>query len=353
MNGRGRGESDRSQRAGGRVRRAARPRAGSLLAVLTLALLALLGSAAPARAQDPAEAPARTAPARVVVGMYLNRLPTVSLRENRFVADFYLWFRWDDPELDPAATFEVVGGRIERQDVTYDGRPEGRNYVVLRVVASVSIAWDVSRFPLDDHAIEIRLEDAESEATDLVYEPDLENTGTDPGVVVPGWTILRERVEIDPNVYVTNWGRAELAANTESVFSQFRFRIGLVRPGIGYFFKLFTGLFMAVATAFLVFFIRPTETDPRFGLGVAAVFGAVSSLWVTTSSLPETTQITVADRLHIIAFTFILASIAQSTQSLRLYETGRKDESQRLDVRSFWIVAPLYVVLTVLAIVVR
>jgi hypothetical protein len=127
----------------------------------------------------------------------------------------------------------------------------------------------------------------------------------------------------------------------------------VVRPGIGYFFKLFFGVFIAAVIAFLVFFIKPTDLDPRFGLGVGAIFAAVASEYVITSALPDTNVLTLADKLHILAFAFIFLSIAQSILSLRMFTTGREKASQTLDRLSFPVFFILYSALSLLLILTR
>lgn len=103
------------------------------------------------------------------------------------------------------------------------------------------------------------------------------------------------------------------------------------REGTNYFAKLFFGLWVAVAIAFLAFFIRPTDVDPRFGLGVGAIFAAIASEYIVSSSLPDTNIITLADWLHLVAFGFIFISIAQSTWSLWLMQNGAEARSKKMD----------------------
>src|SRR5208282_6486816 len=50
-------------------------------------------------------------PEDVFVGVYVNQIYDLSVKENRFVADFWIWFRWKDDRLRPLETFKVVGSR--------------------------------------------------------------------------------------------------------------------------------------------------------------------------------------------------------------------------------------------------
>jgi hypothetical protein len=155
-------------------------------------------------------------------------------------------------------------------------------------------------------------------------------------------------------VYQTNYGDTSLPSGSESVYSRFLFAVPIERAGYGYFLKLFFGLFIATAIAFTASFIQPTHVDPRFGLGIGAIFAAVASEYVVTSALPDTNVLTMADTLHLLAFFFIFLSIAESTYSLSLYSSGdavRMRRSVRLDRWSFAVMSAAYIALSVLAVV--
>jgi hypothetical protein len=117
--------------------------------------------------------------------------------------------------------------------------------------------------------------------------------------------------------------------------------------------KLFFGLFIAVMIAFLVFFIKPTDVDPRFGLGVGAIFAAVASEYIITGALPDTGVISLADKLHIIAFAFIFFSLVQSTWSLRIFQSDQEERSKNADKLAFKVFTPAYLVISALAVMLR
>src|SRR5687768_16492336 len=98
--------------------------------------------------------------------------------------------------------------------------------------------------------------------------------------------------------------------------------------------RLFSGLHIAVFVAFLALWIQPTDVDPRFGLGAAALFAAVASEFVVASSLPETNILTLADQLHMASLGFIFLSLIESAVSLPLCRANAV-ASRRLDRISF------------------
>jgi hypothetical protein len=164
----------------------------------------------------------------------------------------------------------------------------------------------------------IAIEDGEREDDKLQFVADEHNCAVSPRVRVPGWGQGSHKVGISRHTYTSNYGDTDLGTGKESHYSRFSFVIELKREGWGYFWKLFAGLFTATLISMLVFFIKPTQVDPRFGLGAGAIFAAVASEYIVTSSLPDTSVLTMADTLHIVSFFFIFASIAESTYSLAL-----------------------------------
>jgi hypothetical protein len=82
--------------------------------------------------------------------------------------------------------------------------------------------------------------------------------------------------------------------------------------------------------------------------------GAVRSVWdlreFLSQSLSDRNIITLADKLHLLAFVFIFASIVESTVSLRLLQKGLRTVSERLDGLGRWTCLAVFVLLGVLSI---
>jgi hypothetical protein len=55
-------------------------------------------------------------PGTVRVGIYVNRIGEIDVRESSWTADFDLWFRWTDKNIEPGETFQISNGEIESRD---------------------------------------------------------------------------------------------------------------------------------------------------------------------------------------------------------------------------------------------
>ncbi len=309
------------------------------------------------------EAAAPTAPAaaakqtgqgpadEVVVGVYVNQVHEFSLHENSFTVDFYVWFRWKNPELAPYKTFSVVDGRIESQtEATVKDLPSGEKYAYTRVVAKITKFFDTTDYPLDNHQLTIIIEEEDSETFLLKYVADAVNSAASPEIKLSGWKFARLNTFESEQAYRSNFGDTSLPTGNQTMYSRVTTAVSFTREGGTFFFKLFFGLWITVAISMLVFFIKPTDVDPRFGLGVGSLFAAIASLYVVSSSLPDSNVITLADSMHLIAFGFIFITVAQSTVSLYFMQHEREELSKKLD-RIFRIAAPLgYIVMSFIAV---
>ena len=308
----------------------------------------LLGFPLPALAAE--SQPAK--PVVVHAGIYLNQVRELSLRDSQFVADFWLWFRWKKgAPVDPLATFEIVGGDIEsRTNESREDLPGDEwSYATARIVARVVQILNVRDFPQDRHRLIIAIEDGEHEDFELVYAADSPNSRIDPKVHVPGFRVANFETVTLQHAYKTNYGDVTLPPDSESTYSRFEFALNVERPGFGYTLKLVWGMWLSALVALLALFIKPINVDPRFGLGVGAIFAAMANQYIVTSALPETATVTSADIIGMATIVVILVGVAESVGSLWLFENEQVALSKRLDRYTLIVVLCLYVVLNVYA----
>lgn len=295
----------------------------------------------------PSRRPAAAAPREVWVGVFINQVYEISLKDNAFVANFYLWFRWrpgpweDGTPFEPDKSFGIVEGRIEsNEEVARKELPGGLQYACRKVTARITKFWDVSDYPIDGHTLNIIVEEEDKENPLVRYLADSENSGVSPDIRMPGWKLTKLGSRGGVGGYATNFGDLSLPTGKESQYDRFVYSMQFQRTGWGYFFKTFFSVWIAAFIAFLCFFIKPTDVDPRFGLGVGALFAAIASEYIVASTLPDTNLITLADKIHVVGFAVIFVAILQSTVSLWMAENERVEGSKKLD-RAFGFLLPV------------
>jgi hypothetical protein len=109
------------------------------------------------------------------------------------------------------------------------------------------------------------------------------------------------------------------------------------RPSWGFYLKMFVALFVSVAVSMLEFFMKPTY-NPRFGLGVGALFAAIASTYVTSSLVPGTGVMSLVDIVNYVGMVTIGLGLLQSTISLYLYDRKGKEALSRLFDRVWFVI---------------
>ena len=300
------------------------------------------------RQPPPTALPAGAAPVRVLAGIYLDRIVELSVKEVGWTVDFYVWFRWKGQEADPGEKFQIVDGSIESKEKIEDSTTNDERYTLYRVTSRITKFFDVSRFPRDDHVLTINVEVPAAERHELLFAADNESSGVSSRVKIEGYSIYRQAVLEKPHAYRSTHGDPRLTPGTDRVHSQLRMGVWIQREGWGVFLKMFVGLFGAVGVAMLAFFIKPTDVDPRFGLGIGALFAAIANNYITSSLVPETGALTLADMINDVGVLIIFLSLLESTISLYFYDRkGNEALSRLFDRVSFVIFLVAYVLINV------
>ncbi|NBV46552.1 MAG: hypothetical protein EBR86_13170 [Planctomycetia bacterium] len=296
---------------------------------------------------DPVEAdPGLTTPVvgptdqarRVAIGLYVERIIDLSIKDSRFGIVCDLWFAWEGDNLDPAARLVLVDGAIEKLTLLEESHVRDRHQQRYELTATVTRPFHIRHFPLDRHLLIVAFENGSFTRDKLLFVSDERNTALSSRAIVHGYRLDQLTGVEKPHTYKTSRGRLDVAPGMTTTFSQARFGVILRRDGWGLFAKMFQALFVAVAIALLPYFLRPTDLDPRFGLGVGALFAAVANAYLVYGYVPETGDFALADMVNLLGTVTILLTLVGSTISLSLFEQpGGPDWSRRLDWLSFWV----------------
>jgi hypothetical protein len=305
----------------------------TVLRVLLAAVLLLIAAAMP-----------RAEPAEVVTGAFVNKLQDISFRDSRYVIDFYIWFRWKPEgalaDYKPLESFELMNGRIDSKTSVVEKTIGDVKYASARISATISNEWELKSFPFDSHRLRIDIEDSGLVAESMVFTADAQNSRLGDEIGMPGWSIGNFTQGVRTQTYKTNYGDTSLPTDSLSHYSRYSFGMGMQRASLGAAMKMLATVLAATLVSFLAFMIKPSDVDPRFGLGVGALFAVAASAFVVASAVPDSGVLTVADQMHMISMGFIFASLLQSAFCLKWDEGGREALYKRAD-RWSMVVFPL------------
>jgi hypothetical protein len=281
---------------------------------------------------------------KVEIGFYLESMESLSLQGSEWSAVIDVWCRWHDDAsaaagtaFDPFDHLIAVSGRITDRKILERIDDGAAHYELQRVNVVYTRIFKTVNFPLDRHLLIASFENSDFTRQQLLFVPDVAATAVSLRARLPGYRIVRFHAFEQPHSYQTSRGLPGVTADTRATFSQPRFAIVIDREGWGLFAKMFQAMFVAVAVALLACFIKPIHVDPRFGLGVGALFAAVANAYLVGAHMPEGNEFSLADVVNLLGIVTILVTLAESTISLHVYEAlGRPAVSRGLDRVSFW-----------------
>lgn len=274
-------------------------------------------------------------PSEVSVGFYLDHLSGFFIEQMLWEPEFYIWFRWKDPEIHPGETFRILGGRIESREKIEEKLEGDTFYARYFIKASISESFNLSLFPLERHLMTIVIEDSVSSIEKLHYLPDHANTNLGSRVYFPGFAIQDYFLLEKSHRYKSNFGKHPKDPGAVLTQDGAMLVVAIVRQGYGLYVKYFIGLFTATLIAMIAFFIKPIFVDPRFGLGVGGFFGAVANALRSDDFASGAETLNFIDIVNGVGLITIFLSIVESTLSLYLYDMcGEKALSRKLDLVS-------------------
>ncbi len=290
---------------------------------------------------------ARTnSPDTVLVGAYVSSLHDFDIASNSINADIHFWCLYDDEnysfenELEClyCNEFNLTGTSVEDLN--------GKKWFYTKATIDSRQKYVTTNFPFDTQKIVFGFESSEYTTDDFVFKSDIAGSKLDSIVLsqFDEWEIQNIEFLSSTTNYNTSFGDIE---SSLTAVPKFEIIVTIKRLSSWLIlFKLITGIIVAFLISSCVFWIKPINTDPRFGLCVGGLFAAIGNKYIVESIVPSTNELTLLDYLHNITFIIIFLIIITSVFSLYLYERG-DEKSQKIsgiiDTTSFFLFLTIYV----------
>ncbi|HWR32571.1 MAG TPA: hypothetical protein VN451_03555 [Chitinophagaceae bacterium] len=283
------------------------------------------------------------------IGLYVNCLYDFDMAGKSYMTDFWMWMNYknDDLKLDDA--IEIPNSKsTEFSHFSVEKKGE-INWATQKCRGQIIHQWDVSKFPFDEQHLQIELEDAKYDTSQLIYVADTANSKMDCSFNSKEWQLISFTVKAEARSYQTTYGNPELLGTSSYPRVVAEFVIKRHNSWL-MLFKLLTGAYVAFLISCFVFFISSENQDSRFGLCVGGLFAAIGNKYIVESTIPSSTINTLMDDVHNMTFTFILIVVGVIIISLSLFNSGnekKKRMSLKLDKWTFWILIGLYTVINI------
>ena len=148
----------------------------------------------------------------VRVGALVNDIQQLDLQSHSYNVDMYIWFKWDDPKIDPSRSFEFLNafelwGHILSYETAKPERlPDGSYYQVIRNQGKFNTKLPLEQYPFDTQHLLIDFEDSSADETELRFVPDNDPIALSKDITIPGWDIGDPTLTVVSNRYATNFG---------------------------------------------------------------------------------------------------------------------------------------------------
>jgi hypothetical protein len=259
-------------------------------------------------------ATAQEVPSTAKVGVWINDIEKVDVPTQTFTIDFYIWFKYHEIKPD----VEFLRGTPSMNLIREEERPT-ENYIEYRVRGAYVESLDFRNFPLDEHLLTVELEDKEHGASELVFEPDFEESGLDPELSVAGWDVKDFRLDVKEHAY------------PGESYSRFVFGVTVYRSQASVVFKNFFPIIIITLISLLTFSISVKNFGQRVAICVTTLMSAVAYHIAALSGLPALGYLTLFDRIMLVVYTLFLYNLLVSVQAMRLVEAGKLRRAEKFE----------------------
>lgn len=271
----------------------------------------------------------------VKVGIYPIDVYDIDYKANSYAMTAYVWMQWNG-DIDPTSTLEFTNAIEDwaqlRTNLYEEPQelPNGDKYMIMRLNAHFYQPFDLRNYPLDTQRLTVDIEDSGGTLESLVYVPDMERSGLDAGLTVPGWTIAGLKAEELVHDYGTDFGDANLVDG--NVFSAVFYSIEMRRNQNYFVWKLLFPLIIVLITCWVALLLNPRWVELRTGIPFTALLAVVFLQMSYADALPEVAELVLMDKIYVLTYVLVIATLIQVVARTR---TLREDSSDAV-VSKIW-----------------
>lgn len=285
-----------------------------------------------AKSEEKAEKPARNpvdGPEIVKVGIYLNDVQSIDMHANNYLLDFYMWFKWKNPESDPTASFEFMNHSESWATINTKPTekpellPDGWQYQVMHIQGRMSEKMNLRSYPFDKQNLTILMEDAAADVNGLKYE--IEEISVNPALKIPGFEFGKPTFTSADYTYPMRFGDSRLSENGK--YSRMEFRLPISRNPLTSFVKNILPIWLATTCALFALMLHPRLIDSRFQIAVFSILSLVALQISNGNDLPSLQYMNLMDALYVVGYIFLICLMAELIIATKWIEHDRETEN--------------------------
>jgi len=250
---------------------------------------------------------------QVIVGFYGVNIYDLSIRSNTYHMTAYIWLRWKgdfNPVKSLAFTNLVEDWSLTRKILMDSPKvlPDGSKYQIMRIEGRFFQPFDLRSYPLDKQKLELSVENPTFSYDEVIYIPDMSDTGYDAGLLIPGWEITGLDADSYLHDYGTNFGQT---GTKISQFSLVKFSFELKRNINFFIWKLMLPLSIVLMTNWLALILKPTWIEVRTAMPATALLTTVFMQQAALEAIPECPTLVLIDKIYVLSYVFVVLTLLQ------------------------------------------
>jgi hypothetical protein len=267
----------------------------------------------------------------VYAGIDLNSLDNIDVRAGSFAADFFVWFRYEDPpglDIHEVEFPTAISGAQLGKSVFSIARG-GFTSVSYHVKGVFHGDYEFSRFPFDRQTLRIPIQFHNSTSYSLILAYGATSSSAHPNPSVLASRLWRLRDEIfyrDVVSYNSSFGERTAGAQQAGVeVNRINAAITVERDVFGFAVKNFLPLLCILVAVLVGYAIAPDVINPRVSIGVTALLTTSVLYQKMAGDLPTVTYIIAMDYVF---FAFFACCVAFLGLTVVTYETNKEKRAK-------------------------
>jgi hypothetical protein len=270
-------------------------------------------------------------PEVIRVGMYLNDVQNIDVHNNNYLLDFFLWFKWNNKESDPTASFEFLnhseswGTIITKVTEKPEELADGTQYQVLHIQGRMSNKMDLRAYPFDKQYLTTIFEDGAKDVSSLIYQ--IDEVSVNPALKIPGFEYREPKFNSSTYTYPTRFGDTRTTA--AGSYSRVTFKLPIHRNALTSFVKNILPIWLAVICGSFALMLHPRLIESRFQIAIFSILSLVSLQISNGNDLPSLQYMNLMDALYVTGYIYLICLMGALIIATKWVENEHEADNEK------------------------
>ena len=268
---------------------------------------------------------------KVEVGIYIDSLFDLDLKNSTFKATGWMWYSWIDEcknegcekNHDPYGKFDLnyVSDDANKQATSFGapiswlntGKKIGTMWNESKFGGSFYTSLNLRKFPFDTQPLQIRITSPEYEADEVRYVFD-EFAAPISQILIPGYNVVGTKSRETVREYTSKFGFVADASNTRQ--SQLIAELLITRNVTASIFRYFLPIIVVLIVTLLTTRLRPEYWEVKLASPATAILSLLFLQDGFRRDLPTTSYLTVLDFYFVLSYLILLLCLFDACQEV-------------------------------------